>query len=565
MAPQVWLRQALFVAALSLVLLAPFRTEAQLGPSETRPELPEPEEEQATPATPGRILRPIPIPADDPAANLFAGGTILVRGFRFVGNEALSDETLNTVTQSFLGEGRRYGALLEARDRVTRAYIDAGYISSGAVLPDEPVTDGIVEIHIIEGRLTTIEVESDGRLRDQYLIARLGLDGRDEALNLGALRRRLRILKRDPNIETITSELAPGVERGDSVLTVQVHEPHSWSVATQFDDYVTPAVGGFRGLYFAGYRNLTGWGDQFNVTYSVATGLHDLDGRLSIPITRWDTLLEVRIRQAWSEITESPIDDFDIESRSQAYMLHITQPILRERTHSFGAFASAEWKRGKSTLLGGLALSLDPQDDGQSTVAAVRGGVEGWWRGERRAVSGRLTLSLGLDILQAGSNDLNLDGQFHSSLLQLQAVEFLPWYGMRILTRFDAQLADDVLLGLEQFGVGGHATVRGYRENLLVRDQGVIGSIELRIPLPTWGPVERLELGVFGDGGYGVNRRGKSGDRIYSVGLGIHASVTRYVRLTAEWAESLNDPTGNLVGNHIQDDGVHFSLHIGFP
>jgi hemolysin activation/secretion protein len=97
--------------------------------------------------------------ADDPAADLFAGGTISVRGFRFSGNEALSNETLQAVTQAYIGEGRRYGALLEARDRVTRAYVDTGYISSGAVLADPPVRDGIVEIEIIEGHLTTIEVE----------------------------------------------------------------------------------------------------------------------------------------------------------------------------------------------------------------------------------------------------------------------------------------------------------------------------------------------------------------------------------------------------------------------
>ena len=85
------------------------------------------------------LLRPIEIPADDPAADLFAGGKISVRGFRFVDNRALSDEKLEEVTQSYIGEGRRYGALLEARDRVTRAYVDAGYISSGAVLADPPI------------------------------------------------------------------------------------------------------------------------------------------------------------------------------------------------------------------------------------------------------------------------------------------------------------------------------------------------------------------------------------------------------------------------------------------
>jgi hemolysin activation/secretion protein len=556
-----------FVIALLFFLLPPATAPAQsrLGPAESRPELPEREEKATTETASGRILKPISIPADDPAAHLFAGGTITVRGFRFVGNEALSDEKLNAVTQFYVGEGRRYGALLEARDRVTRAYIDAGYISSGAVLSDQPVEDGVVELQIIEGLLTTIEVESDGRLRDHYLLTRLGLVGQNKALNLGTLHQRLRILKRDPNIETITSELVPGDERGESILSVKVNEPAPWSLSASVDDYVTPAIGGFRGTYMTSYRNLSGWGEHFTATYSVATGLHDIDGQLSIPITRWDTVLELRARRAWSEITERPIDVLEIESRSESYSLRIQQPVLRQRTYNLGLFASAEWKRGKSTLLGGLALSLDPQDDGRSTVSAVRAGIEGWWQGDRRAFSGRLTLSRGLDILDAGSDGLDLDGDFYSGLLQIQGVEYLPWYGMRLLTRVDGQLAEDVLLGLEQFSLGGHASVRGYRENLLVRDQGVVGSVELRIPLPVTGPFNRLELGVFSDGGYTVNRHAKSGDRIWSAGLGLHASVNRYVRFSAEWARSLNDPNGNLIGNHIQDDGVHFTLQAGFP
>lgn len=554
---------SLLVVLLSLLPLT--AAHAQLGADDTQPELPGAEEADPLPTPPGRVLRPIPIPTDDPAAELFAGGQISVRGFRFVGNVALSDERLNEVVASYVGEGRRYGALLEARDRVTRAYVDAGYISSGAVLSDEPIRDGIVEIRIIEGQLTTIEVESDGRLRDHYLASRLGLEGRGEALNLNSLRRRLRILKRDPNIESIASELAPGPERGDSILTVRVTEPIGWNASAEADDYVTPAIGGYRGRFAAGYRNLTGWGEYTNAAYSIAEGLHDLDVRLSAPVTRWDTVIEIRTRQAWSEITESPLDDFDVESRTQAYSIRVLQPVRRERTHSIGVFLAGEWKRGKSTLLGGLALSLDPQDDGRSTVSAIRGGIDGWWRGRSRAFSGRITVSQGLDILAAGSDTLNLSGNFTSGLFQLQGVEYLPWFGIRILTRVDGQVADDRLLGLEQFAAGGHASVRGYRENLLVRDEGVAGSIEIRIPLPTLAPIERLELGVFGDGGYARSHSSKSGDRLGAVGLGLHADITRFVRASIQWAESLNDPTGNLVGNHLQDDGVHFSLRIGFP
>lgn len=50
------------------------------------------------------------------------------------------------------------------------------------------------------------------------------------------------------------------------------------------------------------------------------------------------------------------------------------------------------------------------------------------------------------------------------------------------VARAAAQLTPDSLLPLEQFSVGGIATVRGYGQNQLVTDNGVLGSLEVRLP-----------------------------------------------------------------------------------
>ena len=69
-----------------------------------------------------------------------------------------------------------------------------------------------------------------------------------------------------------------------------------------------------------------------------------------------------------------------------------------------------------------------------------------------------------------------------------------------------AQISADPLLSIERFAIGGRDTVRGYRENQLVRDSGVVASAELRIPL--WRDSLRrplLELVPFMDYGTGWN------------------------------------------------------------
>jgi Haemolysin secretion/activation protein ShlB/FhaC/HecB len=96
----------------------------------------------------------------------------------------------------------------------------------------------------------------------------------------------------------------------------------------------------------------------------------------------------------------------------------------------------------------------------------------------------RSTLSCGLDALGATQNSGDIpDGQFFAWLGQLQWVRRLWDTDNQVLIRNQVQWAADPLLALEKLGVGGGSTVRGYRENLLVRDRGFVGSVELRFPV----------------------------------------------------------------------------------
>jgi hemolysin activation/secretion protein len=87
--------------------------------------------------------------------------------------------TVASAAQSITGSVRNlnYTTLLEAlRLDLTRLYIDHGYIISGAIIPDQTVTDGVITLHRIEGRLHDIEVAGQRWFRSGYF--RLWLLGR---------------------------------------------------------------------------------------------------------------------------------------------------------------------------------------------------------------------------------------------------------------------------------------------------------------------------------------------------------------------------------------------------
>ena len=80
------------------------------------------------------------------------------------------------------------------------------------------------------------------------------------------------------------------------------------------------------------------------------------------------------------------------------------------------------------------------------------------------------------------------DGKYFAWLGQGQYVRRLRPASRQPAARLAAraprqrQISADPLLSIEQFAVGGIDTVRGYRENQIVRDTGFAASVELHIP-----------------------------------------------------------------------------------
>jgi hemolysin activation/secretion protein len=136
------------------------------------------------------------------------------------------------------------------------------------------------------------------------------------------------------------------------------------------------------------------------------------------------------------------------------------------------------------------------------------------------------------------------------------------------LLRAQAQFTNDRLLSLEKFAIGGFATVRGYRENQLVRDNGWATSAEFRAPIGTF-PVPhisdategQLDVATFVDFGRSWDTDVPSPDptSLYSVGLGLRWQVSERLAAHLYYAYPLND-LANPADHDLQDDGIHFRL-----
>src|SRR5262249_28606571 len=154
------------------------------------------------------------------------------------------------------------------------------------------------------------------------------------------------------------------------------------------------------------------------------------------------------------------------------------------------------------------------------------------------------------------------DSEYLAWLGQLQWAYLLPDPLLRteMLARVDAQTSDDALLGIEKFSVGGARTVRGYRENQFVRDNGVVASLEL--PIPIWHDAGRrpvVQIAPFFDYGrswdHGASR---DAEHIASVGIGLRMALVSWLHGELYWGHALNHVPE--VGDDLQNDGIHLAL-----
>ncbi|MEO0539997.1 MAG: ShlB/FhaC/HecB family hemolysin secretion/activation protein [Cyanobacteria bacterium P01_A01_bin.105] len=558
-------------------LLLPIETPSPLttpSPLATPSPVAQVAEPPSTQPLPQPELTPLPPPEDlltPPAADPLPPSTdevpaeIVVERFVVEGNTAIGDDTLEAVLAPYTRRPLSFVELLQARSAVTQYYVDAGYVTSGAVILPQTLTEGTVTIQVIEGQLETISVEMSGRLNEGYVRRRLRRAA-TPVLNTNELLDALQLLQLDPLIESISAELSAGVQPGSSLLNVVVVEADTFDVTLQTDNGRSPSVGSFRRGATVSHGNLLGFGDRLSVGYANTDGSNTVDASYRFPLNAADGTLLVNVGFTDSRVIEDPFNFLDIQSESRFYELTYRQPIIRTPEQEFALSLTASRRESESEFLEnilGEALpfqTLGADENGQTRISALRFAQEWTQQGANQVFAARSQFSLGLDAFDATSSDAGPDSQFFAWRGQAQWVRLLN-EDLLFLVRGDLQLATDSLVPLEQLGLGGPQTVRGYRQNTLLTDSGVLFSSEIRFPVLRVPEVDGLlQLIPFVDVGHGWNVALANPEKPTLASLGLGALWQMGDRLDARL--DIGIPLVNIgdEGNSLQESGIHFSL-----
>ncbi|MFA6899945.1 MAG: ShlB/FhaC/HecB family hemolysin secretion/activation protein [Desulfurivibrionaceae bacterium] len=527
-------------------------------PVKNRPEMP-----QYLPEKPGGGFSLPPAPVLPEAT--VGGPAFALAGVAFEGNTVFSNAELQALAQPLVGKRVGMAELEELRYRLTKLYVDAGYINSGAVImPGRKVENGVVRYTIEEGKLNRIDVQGNERLRAAYVQKRLWPDA-ERPFNTQELQDNFQLLLQDPLIERLDGRLRPGASPGEGILDLDVHRALPYGLGFSVDNHRPPSTGSMGGTFSGWLRNLTGYGDMLDASFGLSEGTDDYGLGFSLPLNAYETRLSLRYSRNSNSVVEEPLGNLDIKSESRDAELTLAQPLFRDQRSRLELGLTLANRESKTWLLGEPFSFSQGVEDGESRVTVLRF-FQSWLdRTPSSALALRSTFNFGLNMFDATIQDGDVpDGRFMAWLGQAQYAHRLGERFGQIILRGDVQLSNDTLLALEQFALGGAGSVRGYRENELVRDNGYVLSAEWRYPLiqrqEAGSQMDILQGGPFMDFGMAWNNDESAGDNtLHSVGLGLLWTPNKQFSVELYWAHNIKAATVKEEYD-LQDDGIHFLL-----
>ena len=521
-------------------------------PDETLPTLPDPNELLApvTPSGPGGGLNE-------------ADATFFVSDIDIQGSTVFSEADFAEWVAPYVGRQVSFNDLLQLRSAITDRYVEAGYLTSGALIPPQTLVDDVVILQVIEGDLEDIVITGTTRLNETYVRSRVERVAtpplRVESLLVGLQR-----LQLDPLIETVSADLQAGVRPGTSLLVLDITEAESFAVSALTANNRSPNIGGTQRTLGISEGNLLGLGDKITFDYKNTDGSNGFDLSYTLPISANNDTLRFAAGYSGSRVINSVFSVLEISSDSYYYELGWRHPLVETPTNELAIGLTLSHQRSQTRLgidnIGPFPLSPGADDNGSTRVTALRFFQEWTQRSEQHVLALRSQFNLGLNALNATVNPTGPDSRFLSWRGQGQWVQLLGRDTLFFL-RGDAQLAFDDLLSAEEFGLGGAQSVRGYRQDALLRDNGALLSAELRLPIARIPELDGiLQVTPFVDAGRAWNFDGSATgpNTLAGTGIGFLWQQGDDFSARLDWGIPLVDLPGD--NNGWQDSGVYFSI-----
>lgn len=464
------------------------------------------EQRQQAPSIPDRLPKPEESAVERPPL-VDNGVKVKVRGFRFTGGAGMAtDAELQTLVADSVGRDLSFGELQGVAAQVTNYLREKkGYLLARAYLPRQDVTEGIVEIAIIAGRI-------DGKVRvnvkEPRRVSQSLLEGiADRAVPEGSPARMERIeraallLNDLPGIGAQAS-LEPGSAPGTTRIIINATEGALVSGFIGGDNYGDRFTGAWRGTGQVSAKDPFGFGDQLGFSLTGAENMFQGHAAYALPLGSTGINWSLSYTGLYYALG-SDLASLNANGRADVVDTTLSYPVLRSRAASIWGGLGFEYQHltdeangsntrkrsipvGNGTLTGSF---FDTFGGGGLTSVAIA------------LYGGSLDLSGVADAQAQDDAGPGTSGGFVRGTYSLARLQRLT-RDLSLFTSVRGQLASGNLDSSQKFILGGPTGVRAYPVGEAAGDEGHAFTVETRYDLPFLPARAATQLVGFIDSGW---------------------------------------------------------------
>jgi hemolysin activation/secretion protein len=453
------------------------------------------------------------------------GPEIEIRSYEVVGATLIAPGDVQALLRPYLGRGMYMSDIQAARDALQRAYEERGFPTVAVTLPKQTLLDGRVRLEVIEARLGAVRVENPGidwygergvRRAAPHLVAGAIVRSEDLEADLERANR--------PRDRRVTPVLEAGAEPGVVDVDLRVDDRIPVHGSLEWNNYRTPGTPRERMTARVSYENLWQLEHELAVQYTFVPTPRESFQDVQVWVLTygapnpWRDGDRLFAYAAWSDTTSLLPTNTSINSLGNGftsgarYNLGLPLPFLEWEWYRHALVLGVDYKSIENALIQGVNTIRTPIRYLPWSVA---------YQGTVIRPHGYSTLSLGTDFHFAGTIDSGgskedfqnnrggvrddniVDGTYAIYRLDLDTTLRLPAL-LRTLAQgrflelpaptlsfeddaalvfsLSGQFADEPLISVEQFPLGGRYSVRGYLEGERFGDHGWDLQAEVRTP-----------------------------------------------------------------------------------
>ena len=480
------------------------------------------------------------------------------------GSDALQ-QVLNPI---YLNKKINKATIAKLKSAIAKYYKDHKHPLVMVTVPEQDVTEGVLQLVVTEGRVGKVSVEGNQWFGSKRLSDYLRLKPNEE-IDEDHLMEDLSFINRNP-YRKVDVIYAPGEKSGTTDVKLLAADHWPWRFYLGGENTGVQATGRQRWIAGINWANAWGLDHILAIQYSPSSDCKKFQaytGQYQAPLP-WRHVLN--FYGGYSQVrVDLPFPDMKNHGSSIQVSGRYMVPLGAWRHWIHEVYGGLDWKRTNNTVeFGGLAPPVVAQNANLfQGMAGYAGNYDASWA--RISMDWELFFSP----LQFLPNQTHTD--YNNLTPGAKPVYIYSRTSWSFLFRLPAdcslstvlrgQLSSANLLPTEQYGIGGYSSVRGYEERQLNYEQAALASLELRSP--SIGLAKRyvklndaIQFLTFIDWGWGRHQQKIAGqvnaDYLAGVGVGARYAIDHYLSGRLDWGYKLKKQSGFGGGTNL----LHFSL-----